>query len=295
MDGNVVAQTIRREIRNEVDALRSSRIEPNLVTIIVGDDPASRTYLKNKHAACAEVGIKSRNIELGRSTSQEELEGIIRNLNQDVAVTGILLQLPLPSTLNEVSAVSAIDEEKDVDGLNPCNLGRLAQKDARLAPCTPKGVIVLLKYYRVGIAGKHAVLINRSKLVGRPLAQLLLNEDATVTVCHSKTLKLIDICRQADLLLPGIGRRPGVGVGPAMIKPGAAVVDIGTSSVSGRLIGDVDFDSAVGVASFLSPVPGGVGPMTVSMLLYNSLVTACLQKGVEMEFDLEQLAPLDFN
>ena len=290
MDGDQLARTIRSKIRDEVVSLRKANVEPSLVTIIVGNDPASQAYLNNKHAACTAAGIKSRNIELPGGTPQSQLEQIIHDLNQDRTVTGILLQLPLPQPLNDAAALAAIAKEKDVDGLNPCNLGRLAGKDAKLVPCTPKGVIVLLKYYQVGIAGKHAVIINRSKLVGRPLTQLLLNEDATVTVCHSKTKEIGDISRQADILLTGIGRRSEFTVGSEMIKPGAAVVDIGTSSVGGKLMGDVDFDNAIRVASFITPVPGGVGPLTVAMLLYNSLVTASMQHDLEMEFRLDELA-----
>ena len=291
MDGNPIAQTIRSKVRDGVVSLKKSNVEPSLVTISVGHNPASQAYLNNKHAACIAVGIKSRNIELPVDTPQAELEQIIHDLNQDRTVTGILLELPLPKPLNDAAALASIAEEKDVDGLNPCNLGRLAGKDARLVPCTPKGVIVLLKYYEVEIAGKHAVIINRSKLVGRPLTQLLLNEDATVTVCHSKTKEIGNISRQADILLTGIGRRPEFTVGPEMIKPGAAVVDIGTSSVGGKLMGDVDFDKATRVASFLTPVPGGVGPLTVSMLLYNSLVTASMQHDLELKFSLDELVP----
>lgn len=291
MDGNPVARTIRSKIGDAVVSLRKSNVEPSLVTVIVGNDPASQAYLKNKNAACTAAGIKSRNVELPGDTPQSALEKVIHDLNQDKTVTGILVQLPLPEPLDEAAAVASIAKEKDVDGLNPCNLGRLSERDAKLVPCTPKGVIVLLKYYQVGIAGKHAVIINRSKLVGRPLTQLLLNEDATVTVCHSKTKGLADISRQADILVTGIGRRSEFTVGPEMIKPGAAVVDIGTSSVGGKLIGDVDFDNAIHVASFLTPVPGGVGPLTVSMLLYNSLVTASMQHGMELEFPLDHFAP----
>ena len=289
MEGNPAAQTIRSKIRERVVSLRKSNVEPSLVTIIVGNDPASRAYLDSKNAACTAVGIKSRNIELPGETPQSGLERTIHDLNQDRKVTGILVQLPLPKPLSEAAAVASIAKEKDVDGLNPCNLGRLSEKDAKLVPCTPKGVIVMLKYYHVEIAGRHAVIINRSKLVGRPLTQLLLNEDATVTVCHSKTKQIADISRQADILVTGIGRRSGFTVGSDMIRPGAAVVDIGTSSVGGKLMGDVDFDNAIRVASFLTPVPGGVGPLTVSMLLYNSLVTASMQHGMEMEFGVDQL------
>lgn len=291
MDGNPVARILSSKIKDWVVSLRKSNVETSLVTIIVGSNPASQAYLNTIHAACAAAGIRSRNIELLEDTPQSKLEQIIHDLNQDRTVTGILLQLPLPKPLNEVAAIASIAREKDVDGLNPCNLGQLSEKDAKLVPCTPKGAIALLKYYHVGIAGKHAVIINRSKLVGRPLTQLLLNEDATVTVCHSKTRGINDISRQADILLTGVGRRSEFTVGPKMIKPGAAVVDIGTSSVGGKLMGDVDFDNAVRVASFLTPVPGGVGPVTVSMLLYNSLVAASMQHGLEIEFRLDQLTP----
>lgn len=289
MDGRVVAQGIRAKIKEQVTILNNSKLEPNLVTILVGDDPASKAYLRNKHIACRDVGIRSRNIELAANTSQNELERIIRELNEDLSVTGILLQLPLPKGLNEVAAISTINVDKDVDGLNPRNLGLLFQKAPKIVPCTPRGIMVMLRYYGVTIAGKHAVIINRTKLLGRPLSQLLLNEDATVTICHSKTEGLAEFSKQADILFTGIGRRAQVIVGKNMIKPGATVVDIGISSVNGKLMGDVDFDSAIRVASLVSPVPGGVGPMTIAMLLYNTLWTACLQKDVAMEYNPDEL------
>jgi methylenetetrahydrofolate dehydrogenase (NADP+)/methenyltetrahydrofolate cyclohydrolase len=289
MDGRVVAQKIKSKIREQLEILRNSRVEPNLVTILVGDNPASKTYLKNKHSACIDVGIKSRNIELQADISQDKLELFIHDLSEDQSVTGILLQLPLPSGLDDAAAVSRIAPTKDVDGLNPFNLGLLSQKTAKLVPCTPRGVMVLLKYYGATIAGRHAVIINRSKLVGRPLSQLLLNQDATVTVCHSKTEDLRDISTQADLLITGIGHRSEFIVGADMIKPGATVVDIGTTSVDGKLMGDVDFESAIRVASLVSPVPGGVGPMTIAILLYNTLLAACLQKGVELSLNPDEL------
>lgn len=266
-----------------------SQVEPNLVTILVGDNPASQTYLKNKHAACMDVGIRSRNIELPADIAQQELHRTIRQLSEDKGVTGILLQLPLPKGLDDVSAVSTIAPEKDVDGLHPYNLGLLVQKRADLVPCTPKGVLAMLRYYGVKIAGSYAVVINRSKLVGRPLSQLLLNEDATVTVCHSKTEGLQGICSQADILITGIGRRSEYTVGSDMVKREATVVDVGTSSVNGKLMGDVDFDAVIKVAKYVSPVPGGVGPMTIAMLLYNTLLAACLQNDADLGFDLDEL------
>jgi len=289
MDGRAIAREIRSKISDRVRILKDSGIESTLATILVGDNPASKTYLKNKHAACLDVGIKSRNIELQADISQQELEDVIRGLNEDESVTGILLQLPLPKGLDDTSAISIISAKKDVDGLNPCNFGLLWQKAAMIVPCTPKGVMVLLKYHGVEIAGRHAVIINRSRLVGRPLSQLLLNQDATVTVCHSKTRGLKSICRQADILVTAIGRRSDFVVGPDMIMPGAAVVDVGTSSVNGKLMGDVDFESALKVAAYVSPVPGGVGPLTIAMLLYNSLLVACLQNDLEIGFDPNDL------
>jgi methylenetetrahydrofolate dehydrogenase (NADP+)/methenyltetrahydrofolate cyclohydrolase len=289
MDGRIVAQKIRAKIRQRLTALSRSGLKAHLMTVLVGDTPASQAYVKNKHAACLDLGIASRNIELPRDVTQQALQETIRQLSEDRAVTGILLELPLPKGLDDVSALSAIDPAKDVDGLHPYNLGLLMQKKAELVPCTPKGVLSLLGYYGVRIAGTNVVVVNRSKLVGRPLSQLLLNEDATVTVCHSKTEDLQGICSHADILITGIGRRSEFTVGGAMIRNGATVIDVGTSSVDGKLMGDVDFDAAIKVAKYVSPVPGGVGPMTIAMLLYNTLLAACLQNDMDLEFDLNEL------
>jgi methylenetetrahydrofolate dehydrogenase (NADP+)/methenyltetrahydrofolate cyclohydrolase len=289
MDGRIVAQKIRAKIRQRLTALSRSGLKTHLVTVLVGDNPASQAYVKNKHAACLDVGIASRNIELPRDVTQQTLQETIRQLSEDRAVTGILLELPLPKGLDDVSALSAIDPAKDVDGLHPYNLGLLMQKKAELVPCTPKGVLSLLGYYGVRIAGTNVVVVNRSKLVGRPLSQLLLNEDATVTVCHSKTEDLQSICSHADILITGIGRRSEFTVGGAMIRNGATVIDVGTSSVDGKLMGDVDFDAAIKVAKYVSPVPGGAGPMTIAVLLYNTFLAACLQNDMDLEFDLNEL------
>ena len=289
MEGRAVAQGIRSKIREQVRAL-SSKVEPNLATILVGESPASKAYLRSVHLACTDVGIKSRSIELPSNIAQTKLEEAVSELNSDRSVTGILLQLPLPKGLDDVAACATISQEKDVDGLNPCNLGLLYQKGtAKLVPCTPKGVVLLLKHYGVKIAGKHAVIINRSKLLGRPLAQLLLNEDATVTICHSKTERLEEISKKADILLTGIGRRAEFKVGPNMVKAGAIVVDIGTSSIGGVLVGDVDFDAVIPVASLVTPVPGGVGPMTIAMIMYNTLTSACSQSGVKLAYNPDEL------
>jgi len=292
MEGRAVAQEIRSKIREQVRAL-SSKVEPNLATILSGESPASKAYLRSVHLACADVGINSRNIELPSNITQTKLEEAVSELNSDRSVTGILLQLPLPKGLDDVAACATISQEKDVDGLNPCNLGLLYQKGtAKLVPCTPKGVVLLLKYYGVTIAGKHAAIINRSKLLGRPLAQLLLNEDATVTVCHSKTEGLEEISKKADILLTGIGRRAEFKVGANMVKVGAIVVVIGMSSIGGVLLGDVDFDSVIPVASLVTPVPGGVGPMTIAMIMYNTLTSACSQSGVDLAYNPDKLANL---
>jgi len=289
MDGYTVAQRTKLKIKARNQALADSQIKPKLATVLVGDDPASQTYVKSKQSACMDVGIESRDIKLPANTSQRELHQTISQLNEERTITGILLQLPLPKALDDVLAISSIAPQKDVDGLHPNNLGLLIQKRADLVPCTPKGVIVLLNYYGVRMAGRHAVIINRSKLVGRPLSQLLLNEDATVTVCHSKTEDLKGISKQADILITGIGHRSEFTVRADMIKPGATVVDIGTSLVGGKQMGDVDFDKALSVAAYVSPVPGGVGPMTTAMLLYNALLAACLQNNVNLGFSPAEL------
>jgi len=290
MDGSRLLQQIKSKIREQLDTLRDVGVNPHLATVIVGDNPASKAYLYNQHKACSDVGIGARKAELAGNTTQVELEATIKKLNADDGVTGILLQLPLPVGLVDSSAISLISKGKDVDGLNPCNLGQLFQRKPSIVPCTPNGVMVLLRHYGVQVSGMHAVIINRTRLVGRPLMQLLLNEDATVTMCHSKTKNLATIAKQADILITGIGRRSEFVVGPSMVKPGASVVDIGTSSVDGKLMGDVDFEAVSKLASFITPVPGGVGPMTVAMLLYNTLLTACLQKGLELKISPSELA-----
>ena len=289
MDGRVVAREIQSKVKARIKSLADSIVAPSLVSILVGNDPASRAYLKNNEAACGGVGIKFRNLHLRAETSQDELDKVIRELNSDGSVTGILLHLPLPDGLNETASLSTISKEKDVDGLNPCNLGLLTHKMPALVPCTPSGIIVLLKYYKVSLVSKHVVIINRSKLVGRPLSQLLLNEDATVTVCHSKTQDLTGISKKADILVTGIGRRDKFVVGSSMIKPKAVVVDVGTTAIGEKIVGDVDFEAVLGTASYVTPVPGGVGPMTTTMLLYNAVLAACLQSHADIGLGIEQL------
>lgn len=286
MSGTQIAKEVKARIREDP---KNSGSTPLLATILVGDNPASKTYLKYKHAACTEVGIASKNFELPANTSQEELQSILQRLSNDPSITGILLQLPLPKGLDDVSAIGAISPNKDVDGLHPYNLGLLIQNAGELVPCTPKGIVVMLHYYGIEMKGREVVVVNRSKLVGRPLSQLLLNNDATVIVCHSKTRDLERICKGADILITGIGHRSEFSVGPSMVKPGATVIDVGTSVIGGKVNGDVDFQKVSGVAAYLTPVPGGVGPMTIAMLLYNTMLAAYRTIGRKPTFRPEDL------
>jgi len=287
LSGSKIAKEVKAKVREEVKSLGNTT--PTLATILVGDNPASKTYLKHKHAACADVGIASQNIELPSTTSQQELESILHSLSNDATINGILLQLPLPKNLSDVAALGTISPDKDVDGLHPYNLGLLLQNAGELVPCTPKGIIVILQYYGIQIRGQKAVIINRSKLVGRPLSQLLLNNDATVITCHSKTKDLNKVCKEADILITGIGRRAEFTVGPEMVKTGAAVIDVGTSLIDGKVKGDVDFEKVATVAAHLTPVPGGVGPMTIAMLMYNTILAAYKQLGKRPKFKPEEL------
>lgn len=294
MDGRQLAQEVRARIRSQISALEQKKIHVKLATVLVGDSLASKLYVKNKQVACEEAGIESTNLNLPSTVGQEKLEQSLQALSDDSEITGVLLELPLPNNLDESQALRHIAWEKDVDGLHPSNLGRLFERPLRsdqLIPCTPKGVMVMLNYYGVELARKRALVINRTKLIGRPLAHLLLNKDATVTICHSQTTKLAELCREADLLVTGIGRRSEFTVAADMIKPGSTVVDIGTSGVGGQMMGDVDFPSALNIASLVTPVPGGVGPMTIAMLLYNTLLAVCIQNHIELQFNPDDLKP----
>ena len=276
MDGKLVASIVKKEVAQKVQQLRHQDINPWLSTVLVGDDQASATYLKAKHKACEEVGIKSDNHHLPTDTSQDVLELLIAKLNLDRKVHGILVQLPLPKHLKEQKVIEQISPSKDVDGLHPENLGKLASGSEELVPCTPKGIVRLLQYYNIRIAGSRAVIVNRSNLVGRPLGMLLLNRDTTVTLCHSKTLNLAEVTREADILVTAIGR-PSVRIGAEYVKPGSTVIDVAINRINGKLQGDIDFEAASRVAANITPVPGGVGPMTVAMLLENSIQAATSQ------------------
>jgi methylenetetrahydrofolate dehydrogenase (NADP+)/methenyltetrahydrofolate cyclohydrolase len=270
IDGKGVAAQVRGRVREQVAELATP---PGLATILVGDDPASAMYVRMKREDSAEVGIESFHHEPGGDISQEELAALIESLNADERVHGILLQLPLPDHLDQDPLIGLIDPAKDVDGLTPISAGLLAQGHAwAIAPCTPSGVMELLRHAEVEVEGARAVVIGRSILVGKPLAALLLAANATVTHCHSRTRDLAAICREADILVAAAGQ-PGLVVGE-MVKPGATVIDVGTNRVDGKLVGDVEFDSARERAGAITPVPGGVGPMTRAMLLVNTLAAA---------------------
>ena len=273
MDGKLVAGLVKEQVAEKVRQLQQHGTTPFLVTIQVGDDPASTSYLKGKHKAAEEVGIQSEHHHLPANTSQEKLEALLGQLNTNRKVHGILVQLPLPNSLDEQNIIERIIPYKDVDGLHPINAGKLSAGREDLVPCTPKGIVKLLNYYDVPINGYRAVIINRTTLVGRPLANLLLNRDATVTVCHSKTPNLPGTTRTADILVTAVGRE-SFQVRADHVKPGATVIDVGLTRIGAKLRGDVDFHTVSKVAGHITPVPGGVGPMTVACLLENTVKAA---------------------
>ena len=280
IDGLEVAKSIKHEITEVVETLKSQNVIPCLATILVGDDPASQTYVKNKHKACEDTGIITKDHQPPTETSQNDLNELIDMLNDDPSVHGILVQLPLPNHLNEFDTITRILPEKDVDGLTPHNVGLLATGKAVLKPCTPSGIIEMLDYYKISLEGKNIVVINRSNLVGKPLYHLLLQKNATVTTCHSKSIDLKKFCKDADIVITGVGNRDSFTLTSDMIKDNAIVIDVATTNHDGKLKGDTDFDDIISKASFASPVPGGVGPMTVAMLLKNTVTAAALSKGI---------------
>lgn len=274
IDGKMVSQQLRDQIKIETASfVKKTKVVPHLVVIIVGSDPASMTYVRNKKKACEAVGFISTVIELAEDVSEAELLEQIQVLNEDETVHGILVQLPLPKHINEDQVIAAIDVKKDVDGFHPYQVGCLVAGLECLKPCTPAGIIELLKAYDIEMAGKHAVIIGRSHIVGKPMIQLLLDENATVTVCHSRTKDLSTFTTIADLLIVAIGKPEFVTAD--MIKAGVVVIDVGINRLeNGKLVGDVDFESVSSKASYITPVPGGVGPMTITMLLRNTLEAA---------------------
>lgn len=273
IDGKEVSAAVRENIKSEVSALKEQGVTPGLAVIIVGNDPASRVYVNNKKKGCEQVGMNSFEYALPEETTTEELLELIEKLNNDADVHGILCQLPVPKHIDEEKVLNAISPDKDVDAFHPVNCGKVMTGDYRFAPCTPAGMVEMLKHYNIDIAGKHCVIIGRSNIVGKPMAMLMLKHNATVTVCHSKTQNLAEITKQADILVAAVGR-PNF-VTADMIKDGAVVLDVGINRMAdGKLCGDVDFDSVCEKTSYITPVPGGVGPMTITMLLKNTLEAA---------------------
>ncbi len=290
IDGKQVAADIRTELKEEIARLKTRGIVPGLGVILVGDDPASQSYVTGKERACAEIGIYSDDNRLPANTSQEDLVALVERMNQNPRIHGILVQLPLPRHLNESEVLLAIRPEKDVDGLHPVNIGRMVLGEKAFLSCTPHGVVQILVRSGVTLDGAHAVVVGRSNLVGKPLANMLIQKspqgNATVTVCHTRTKNLAQYTRQADILIAAIGR-PGT-ITADMVKQGAVVIDVGVSRVDDatkkagyRLVGDVDFEAVKEKASLITPVPGGVGPMTITMLLYNTVASAKRAAGLD--------------
>lgn len=270
IDGKAIAAGIREEVKIQTQKLLDKGITPGLAVVLVGDDPASQIYVGHKAKACEEVGIKSEVIRLNAATSELELLQVVQDLNQRPDIHGILVQLPLPAHIREEKVIETINPDKDVDGFHPLNAGRLFIGRPRLIPCTPYGCLRMIKETGVDIVGKQAVVVGRSNIVGKPMAALLLQEHATVTICHSRSRDLASITRNADILVAAVGRAEFI-TGD-MIKPGALVLDVGMNRLaSGKLSGDVEFSSASEAAGWITPVPGGVGPMTIAMLLVNTL------------------------
>ena len=270
IDGKALAAKVKEQVREEAAKLPR---KAGLAVILVGDDPASAVYVRNKQRACLEIGFRALEYRLPATTTQKELDDLIDTLNADDTVDGILVQLPLPRGLDEQRVLLRIRPDKDVDCFHPYNVGRVMTGESRLAPCTPMGVMELIHSTGVDVAGKECVVIGRSNIVGKPLSMLLLRENGTVTICHSKTQDLGAVCRRADILVAAVGRA-GLITGD-MIKPGAVVIDVGINrTAEGKLTGDVDFATAEPVASHITPVPGGVGPMTIAMLMQNTLIAA---------------------
>ena len=263
------------------EPLEEKGLQPGIAVVIVGDDPASRIYVNNKKKACSEVGIYSEEYALPASTTQEELTDLIHQLNENPAIHGILVQSPLPKGLDEKAVVENIDPKKDVDAFHALNVGKIMIGDFEFLPCTPAGVIELLDRYGVAIEGKRCVVIGRSNIVGKPMAMLLLHRNGTVTICHSRTKNLAEICREADILVAAVGKAKFVT--KDMVKPGAVVIDVGMNrNENGKLCGDVDFDEVEPLASYITPVPGGVGPMTIAMLMKNVVSAAKIQNHLPL-------------
>lgn len=279
IDGKAVSLQVKQQVKQECDKLKTKGVTPGLAVIIVGDDPASQVYVRNKEKACEECGFYSVKYALDADTTQSELNALIDKLNKDEKINGILCQLPLPKHLDDKEVINRIDPIKDVDAFHPVNVGAIMIGDYNFLPCTPAGVMELIHSTGVDVTGKKAVVIGRSNIVGKPMAMLLLHENATVEITHSKTLDLKSITKEADILVAAIGRAKFVTAD--MVKNGVIVIDVGMNrDENGKLCGDVDFENVKDKCSFITPVPGGVGPMTISMLMRNTLTAAKLQNGL---------------
>ena len=272
LSGKTMSESLRKEIAERVFALKERGVTPGLAVILVGNDPASEIYVRNKGNGCAEVGMYSRTINMPEETTQEQLEAAIEELNNDSAIHGILVQLPLPKHLDEQAALAKILPEKDVDGFHLINAGHMLTGTPGVVACTPKGALYMIKSTGVDLSGKEAVVIGRSNIVGKPMAMLLLQQNCTVTMCHSRTKNLAEHTRRADILVAAVGKAGFVTAD--MVKPGAIVIDVGINRVDGKVKGDVDYDAVKEVAGYITPVPGGVGKMTITMLLMNAVEAA---------------------
>jgi methylenetetrahydrofolate dehydrogenase (NADP+)/methenyltetrahydrofolate cyclohydrolase len=280
ISGTQISQEIRADIRKEVEELKAQGLVPGLAVVLVGEDPASQVYVRNKEKACHDLGFYSEVHRLSADTGQEELLELVDRLSRQESIHGILVQLPLPAHIEEKAVIDAIAVHKDVDGFHPVNVGNLVIGDDSLLPCTPAGVIELIKRTGLEMAGKHAVVIGRSNIVGKPVSLLLQRENATVTMCHSRTSNMAELCRQADILVVAIGRANFIDA--SYVKPGAVVIDVGMNRLdNGKLAGDVDFASVQEVSGPITPVPGGVGPMTITMLMKNTLIAAKRSRGLK--------------
>lgn len=279
IDGKAVSSKVRSEVAEETARLKEKGIVPGLAVIIVGNDPASRVYVNNKKKACAQAGIYSEEFALPEDTTQDELLALVASLNGRSDINGILCQLPLPAHIEDKAVIEAISPLKDVDAFHAANVGHIMIGDYTFLPCTPAGVMELLHAAGVSVAGKSCVVVGRSNIVGKPMAMLLLHENGTVTICHSRTENLREVCARADILVAAVGKAKFITAD--MVKPGAAVIDVGMNrDENGKLCGDVDFDEVSKVAGYITPVPGGVGPMTISMLLKNTVRAAELQNAL---------------
>ena len=279
IDGKAISANVKAQVKAEVEKLKEQGIEVGLAVVIVGDNPASRVYVNNKKKACAEVGFTSYEYALPQETTQEELLELVNKLNADEKVNGILVQLPLPKQIDENAIINAIRPDKDVDAFHPENVGHIMIGDFSFLPCTPAGVMEMLAQSGIETEGKECVVIGRSNIVGKPMAMLLLHKNATVTICHSRTKNLAEICKKADILVAAVGKANFVT--PDMLKEGAVVLDVGMNRLdNGKLCGDVDYEACFDKAGYITPVPGGVGPMTIAMLMKNTLTSAKIKNNL---------------